>query len=91
MIQVFDNDDAGYLEWLAANGGGYVLNTTNPATREYLMLHRATCRHVTGSPSNGRQWTVQYLKVVADAAHPIESWCVARLDGRPTWCAHCKP
>ncbi|MDR7132830.1 hypothetical protein J2X06_000014 [Lysobacter niastensis] len=43
MTEVFDDTDAPYLAWLQEHPGGYVLNRRRVGSRNYLVLHRATC------------------------------------------------
>ena len=42
-METFRDDDAGYLEWLASNPQGFVLNTHRNPHPNYLRLHTATC------------------------------------------------
>ena len=61
-MREFRDDDAGYNEWLASNPGGFVVNLprTGAAPR---VLHRATCRTITGTSAEGLTWTAgQYIK-----------------------------
>ena len=62
MVQTFVRDDAGYVAWLAAHSGGWVLNTFPHVTSQYLVLHRASCRTVNRPLETGRTWTFAYGK-----------------------------
>ena len=42
----FDNDEAGYLQWIEKNSTGYVINTPKRSGDFPDMLHRANCRHI---------------------------------------------
>ena len=41
MAIEFKDDENGYLDWLAANPHGYVLNIRQPYTPDYAVLHNA--------------------------------------------------
>jgi hypothetical protein len=53
---------------------GYVLNCGKPPTPSYLMLNRATCGTINGTPARGRSWTAIYQKVCANAKRELEDW-----------------
>jgi hypothetical protein len=61
-MQPFYNDDQGYMNWVAANPNGYVVNRNVPNESHYEMLHRADCSTINGIPANGRRWTACYIK-----------------------------
>lgn len=61
-VECFQDDDAGYERWLAGHPGLYVLNTARNPAPNYLMLHRATCRTISGTPARGARWTGEYIK-----------------------------
>jgi len=61
-LQVFEDDDVGYLDWISAHPDGFVVSANRPPTAGYVVLHRAICRTVAGDPTNGRAWTADYLK-----------------------------
>ena len=85
----FVDDDAGYLAWLTANPAGYVLNTTRSPHRDYLMLHRAGCRYISGD--DGRCWTVNYAKVCGPSTVLLDTWAEHRVGGEADRCAFCQP
>jgi hypothetical protein len=63
-VQVFQDDDGGYLAWVQQHPDGFVLNTERHPSSSYLMLHRARCAHITRASQEGR-WTVAYVNVCA--------------------------
>lgn len=65
-MQPFEDDDRGYLTWIAQHPGGDVLNTANPPGPSYLILHRATRSTTTGLPTRGDNWTRAYLVFCAE-------------------------
>ncbi|MFD5827306.1 hypothetical protein [Lentzea sp. NPDC060358] len=87
-MQRFSNDDAGYQRWLAAHPDLYVLNTERTPRPSYLVLHRATCRTITGTPARGRQWTAEYLKVCGSRAE-LETFALNEVGGAAQACGLC--
>lgn len=90
-MQIFDNSDSDYLEWLANHPGGYVVNANNPPNRNYLFLHKATCSDITGSPAKGSHWTKKYIKACAIELAALESWSKEEFSVFLSQCQHCKP
>ncbi len=72
---VFEGDDVGYLEWLSAHPEGYVLNTRRPnGDPDYIVLHRATCRHISRGTHRHGAWTERkYLKICAISLSELQS------------------
>ena len=86
MIQFVD-DDKGYVAWLEANAGGYVINSYRTPTLSYLMLHKATCQHLkTESRSN---WTRDYRKTCSTDADELRRWARTAVGGNASECADC--
>lgn len=56
-VVVFRDDDDGYLACLAAHPVGFVLNVNRSPRPDYLILHRASCRTISGRPTRGGPWT----------------------------------
>lgn len=56
----FQDDDAGYLAWQAANPNHYVINAQRNLNPYNLVLHRATCATISGDPG---PWTGEYVKI----------------------------
>jgi hypothetical protein len=59
----FVDDDVAYLDWLADHPEGFVLNTGRNPSAAYLMLHRASCGTIRGTPARGSTFTGDYSKV----------------------------
>lgn len=89
MILVINDDDA-YLRWLEANPAGLVLNARNPATPDYLMLHRTRCSDIS-TPRRSNWTTTGYLKVCSNDLAELEAWAVQSTGGRMTPCQRCGP
>lgn len=84
--RTFAFDEAGYLNWLSAHPGGWVLNV--PRRRGGVALrHRGACRTIQGT---GQIWTgSHYYKVVAESADGLATWLALNWPGRVRWCRVC--
>ena len=90
----FDSDDAGYLDWLARNRDGYVVNVRRKLTPDYVVLHRATCRSIAVSRETGAYTERGYRKLCGPTmADVIEAptWCGRRRGSFTGRCSQCKP
>jgi hypothetical protein len=93
---VFGNDDD-YQRWLAGNPYGFVLNTTRTMSPGYMVLHRASCPHISVAcheSEPGGFTERQYAKVGAGDIESLRDWAASQ--GRPdrsfsNECSHCKP
>jgi hypothetical protein len=85
----FIDDDKGYIAWLAEHPDGCVLNCGRPPAPSYLVIHRAICKTISGTPARGRNWTVTYQKVCGDTFDEVSTW--AGQIGPPSDCGICKP
>ena len=91
MVECKD-DDVAYVDWLAANPHGYVLNAERNPRRGYLILHRAACKFISRSAEPPANWTTGgYLKVCAATISEIEDWSRREAGGSPQPCGHCHP
>lgn len=89
----FEKQEAAYRAWVRDHSGGFVLNTHMKLSPTYMVLHRATCRHVTkyfGSATDGGFTERKYRKVCAEAVAPIADWVHAH-QGKLSTCSHCCP
>jgi len=68
---------------------GFVVNTTRSPQRDYLMLHRASCRHISGD--QGKRWTDQYVKVCGPSTALLEEWAAEEVGGEALPCGWCQP
>ena len=84
MPTEFVDADDQYLDWLADHPAGFVLNCGRKPTASYLILHRATCPRISGTPSNGEFWTRDPVKVCADTEAGLVEW--ASRIGAPRNC-----
>jgi hypothetical protein len=94
--QTFSND-ADYQKWLADNPNGFVVNTGRASSPNYMVLHRARCRHISdpvheAEPGGFTERT--YIKVAAVDIESLRDWVMTH--GRPDGsfsneCSFCKP
>jgi len=84
---LFTDEDAGYERWLTDHPDGFVINTERNPTRRYLRLHRAACRMISGTPTNGRAWTINYTTACGDEAE-LQRWARS-LGGEASPCSFC--
>ena len=91
MLEIFVDDDRGFVSWLRANPGGFVVNTARKPTAGYLKLHRATCRTISGTPPRGSTWTKDYVKACAPTVRQLSSWAMTQVGGTLGFCGTCHP
>lgn len=89
-VELFIDNDEGYLSWLDSHPTGYVLNTTRVPTANYLMLHKATCGYVVGTPSRGVRWTTDFCKACSHDVSALQEWATLNADGSLKPCGRCK-
>lgn len=90
-VMIFRDNEMGFREWRDQNPDGYVLNTTRNPSPAYLILHRATCRTISGDPTRGKYWTRDYIKVCAANRKELESWADREVGAKPRACMLCNP
>lgn len=70
-IELFKDNDAGYLQWCQRYPEGYVSNTRYKFNANYLVLHKATCtrirEHVDMKRKPGGFTARGYSKVCAES------------------------
>ena len=85
-VEVFEDDDPGFLGWRDSHPNGYVVNAYRNPTADYLMLHRTSCPHLHRPVTPGR-WTRDFLKACAVQVSDLERWARQTV----TSSAHLKP
>ncbi len=88
-VEKFRDDEEGYLAWLAGHPAGFVFNVNRSPRPNYLILHRATCRTISGRPTRGGPWTGPYIKVCSDDELQIAAWTGKTVGAAPTRCGVC--
>lgn len=90
-VDVFRDDDGGYLAWLAKHPAGFVLNAARTPRPTYLILHRVGCHTINGRPARGGPWTGPYVKTCADDELLLAAWAGHHAAGAPRRCRICRP
>ena len=88
-MQLFQNDDVGYLTWKAENPLGFVLVSHNPPVGTYTTLHRADCGSLNPHDAASKNWTVLYIKACSGSRAELEQWAVTELAAVATPCGLC--
>ena len=92
MSQTFIDDDRGYLDWLERYPSGFVVNTYRNLDPRYLILHRATCGTITGTPARGNRWTTgDFAKVCSERRADLDAWARSTVGGTLHPCGLCRP
>jgi hypothetical protein len=89
-IEIFKDDNQGYLQWLQQHPNGYVLNTYRSIDPAYMILHRAICHAISGTPARGEHWTVGYQKICAQRIDELINWAQEEY-GQPPRQHDCQP
>jgi hypothetical protein len=89
MLEVFIDQDRQYLAWLAANPGGYVVNTYRSPSPNYLKLHLSACRTISGNPTRGRWCTKDYAQVCSPIIGELTDWATREVGGKLEPCGTC--
>lgn len=95
----FDGDDAAYLDWLARNPDGYVVNVRRSLSPNYVVLHRSTCVSIStlregnsygSNPYTGRAYRKFCGRTIAEISDaPVRC---GRANGSFTkCCSRCDP
>lgn len=95
-IETFETDGQ-YLDWREDHLDGFVLNTTRTASPSYMVLHRASCTHISDplhESAPGGFTERAYIKIGADDIESLRDWVAEH--GREdrsfsSACGHCKP
>ena len=90
-LDEFRDDDRAYLEWVARNPRGFVINIQRSLNSSDARLHRAACHTVTGTPPRGRTWTGSYVKVCSPDLGTLDDWATGRMGAPIRRCGTCQP
>ena len=92
-VTIFSNDRA-YMRWLNEHPDGFVLNTTQPPSARYIVLHRAKCLHIS-VPSHENEpggFTERaYAKIGGDDVASLREWAASNGGSFTSECSHCGP
>ena len=96
-IQTFDSDDKAYRAWINRHPNGFVINTPRGRSKNYMVLHRASCYTISPARTNvteGGYTERAYVKVCADDVRSLRIWVrqYGREDGSfSSECQLCRP
>ena len=97
MPAVEFESDAEYQRWRADHPDGFVVNARRSRSPDYMMLHRASCRHIS-EPSHetspGGFTERNYIKVGALDIESLREWAARHGRTDPPFsneCSHCRP
>jgi hypothetical protein len=90
-VREYRDDDAGYLDWLAANPDGYVINIRRSYNPTDGRVHRADCWTISGLNSGGKALTVPYVKVCAERRDDLFGWTLHQFEAPILPCGICLP
>jgi hypothetical protein len=92
-VQLFEDDDQGFRDWLHNNPMGYVVNTPANISASSLVLHRADCQHIDITRGKGsRAGTGRYVKACSDKMVDLETWAGSRTGNSDLErCGTCEP
>jgi hypothetical protein len=91
-VKYFIDNDHEYLQWMADNPSGFVLNTGRTEASTYTLLHMSGCTHITKYENLAN--TLSRAKACSNDAYELYDWC---LENRPAigrfhhLCTTCKP
>ena len=91
-VQVFQDDDPGFLRWRDAHPKGFIVNANRRPVPSNVMLHRADCPHLRRA-DGGVRWTRDYIKICAGEVGELARWARQTVPGGPQLqpCQSCKP
>jgi hypothetical protein len=91
-MRIFEEDDAGYLTWIDGHQRGFVVNTFRQPDPQYLVLHRASCGTIRGTPACGKRWTTgDYIKACSETRADLDHWARQNVGGELHPCGLCRP
>ena len=95
-IHVFQDDEAGYADWISRNADGFVVNTRRVLAPSYIVLHTARCGSMQtyrGMDQNPGGFTERgYQKICAADVDELLNHLVAETGNRhpiTKYCSRC--
>jgi hypothetical protein len=90
-VEVFRDEDDGYLAWVASHPTGFVVNIQRSGNPSDARLHHATCRTVSGINPRRGPWTRAYVKACSADLASLDAWALEHVGSPITRCAACQP
>lgn len=88
-IFLFDNDDAGYHNWIKDNPDGFVVNTYRKPNARYLKTHRARCYTIKNLQPGYTSFTTDYRKYCSNELDKLKEWALMEVQGKLQFCLKC--
>jgi hypothetical protein len=90
-VEVFRDDDEGYMRWLADNPNGYVLNLQRSLNPSDARVHQARCSAITGVNPRRGPWTGAYIKLCSPVVEAIDRLSAEQFGSPIARCHRCHP
>lgn len=87
---IFVDDDSGYKNWINSNPKGLVLNSYRIPKPDYLILHSASCGHIS-TDQRGNWTTHDFIKICSTRLNDLEEWSNENAGANLTLCSPCLP
>jgi hypothetical protein len=88
-MEVCKQDDAGCLQWVVDNRGGFIVNIDyTHAVPDYPMVHRADHRAMT-TDARENYTTGRYFKVCSNDLSELQAWARRETGKELTECQIC--
>jgi hypothetical protein len=90
-VEVFRDDDDGYLAWVGSHPDGFVVNIQRGGNPSDARLHHAMCPTVSGINPRRGPWTGAYVKACSADLESLDNWALERFGSPITRCGTCQP
>ncbi len=88
MVESFIANDTGYLSVVGGPSRRVRVNAARNPTPAYLVLHRTSCRSISGTLARGLRWTGDYVKICG-RRHELEKFARRNVGGEARACGLC--
>jgi hypothetical protein len=90
-VNVFRDNDDGYLAWVNSHPTGFVINIQRSGNPSDARLHHATCRNISGINPRRGPWTGPYVKACSSDLASLDAWAGDHVGSPITRCGTCQP
>ena len=90
-VEIFKEDDGPYLNWIAANSDGFVLNIQRGFNPSDARVHRAVCWTISRPGQRPGALVGPYVKVCASDLEELDRWVAGRGLRPIRRCGTCHP
>lgn len=93
MVEDFQDNDAGFVAWVAVNPAGYVLNIQRSHNPVDARVHAAGCGHIArairAAEDGTKRATSTYIKVCSVSLTELDEWSQGEIGRSIRRCPHC--